>query len=175
MEEGEREGERLRESAIDSRALLETMSRDKEALSRAVAQNRELKIQLVELQDGFVRLSQQNMELALELETERFRVSQLTRQLEAASQSQEEEEEGLGEDKRAEIGIQTSGGERGEEFREEGRCGVEVDTQTTAGEEEDTEMTNHLLHQIQVQEIQGQNFVEVVSQTCVQRFNSTVL
>jgi hypothetical protein len=152
VEEGEREGERLRESAIDSRALLETMSLDKEALSRAVAQNRELKIQLVELQDGFVRLSQQNMELALELETERFRVSQLTRQLEAASQSQEEE--GLGEDKRAEIGIQTSGGERGEEFREEGRCGVEVDTQTTAGEEEDTEMTNHLLHQIQ--EVEGE-------------------
>ena len=115
------------------------MSRDKEALSRAVAQNRELKTQLVELQDGFVRLSQQNMELALDLETERFHVSQLTRQLEAASQSQEE---GLGEDKRAEIGIQTRWEEREEEFRE--------DTQTTAGEEEDTETTNHLLHQIQV-------------------------
>ena len=141
MEEGEREGERLRESAIDSGALLETMSRDKEALSRAVAQNRELKTQLVELQDGFVRLSQQNMELALDVETERFRVSQLTRQLEAASQSQEEE--GLGEDKRAEVGIQTRWEEREEEFREE-------DTQTTAGEEEDTETTNHLLHQIQV-------------------------
>ncbi|CAI8037756.1 Golgin subfamily A member 2 [Geodia barretti] len=83
VEEGEREGERLRESAIDSGALLETMSRDKEALSRAVAQNRELKTQLVELQDGFVRLSQQNMELALDVETERFHVSQLTRQLES--------------------------------------------------------------------------------------------
>ncbi|CAI8037755.1 Golgin subfamily A member 2 [Geodia barretti] len=142
VEEGEREGERLRESAIDSGALLETMSRDKEALSRAVAQNRELKTQLVELQDGFVRLSQQNMELALDVETERFHVSQLTRQLEAASQSQEEEE-GLGEDKRAEIGIQTRWEEREEEE------GVEVDTQTTAGEEEDTETTNHLLHQIQ--------------------------
>ena len=168
MEEGEREGERLRESAIDSGALLETMSRDKEALSRAVAQNRELKTQLVELQDGFVRLSQQNMELALDVETERFHVSQLTRQLEAASQSQEEEE-GLGEDKRAEIGIQTRWEEREEEE------GVEADTQTTAGEEEDTEMTNHLLHQIQVQsvEIEGEHFVKVVSQACVQRFNST--
>lgn len=44
---------------------------------RAMAQNKELKANLVELQDAFVRLSQQNMELASELETARLHVAQL--------------------------------------------------------------------------------------------------
>ncbi len=46
-------------------------------LSRATSQNKELKAQIAELQDAFVRLSQQNMELASDLDTERLRVAQL--------------------------------------------------------------------------------------------------
>ena len=42
-----------------------------------MSQNKELKAQMVELQDAFVRLSQQNMELASDLETERLRVAHL--------------------------------------------------------------------------------------------------
>jgi len=42
-----------------------------------MSQNKELKTNIVELQDAFVKLSQQNMELASELETERLRVAQL--------------------------------------------------------------------------------------------------
>lgn len=101
--EAEREGARLREAAVDSGSLLDTMSRDKEALSRAVGQNKELKTQLVELQDAFVKMSKQNMELATELETERFRLAQLQAQrhreeeetearTEVATQTEEEEE-----------------------------------------------------------------------------------
>ena len=42
-----------------------------------MSQNKELKVNLTELQDAFVRLSQQNMELASDLETEKLRVAQL--------------------------------------------------------------------------------------------------
>ena len=135
MEEGEREGERLRDGAVDSRALLETMSRDKEALSRAVAQNRQLKTQLSELQDGFVRLSQQNMELASDLETQRFHVSQL----EKMEQEREAEKEVV------ERGTQTS--------HDGGGTVGEVGTQTTAKEEEEEEegqRINSLSHQLLV-------------------------
>ena len=115
LEEAERETERLRESSVDSRALMDTISQDKEALSRTVAQNRDLKRQLEELQDGFVRLSQQNMELASDLETERFRVSQLESQ--AGEEGREGEVAGEGETRVClEVGTQTEveGQEEGE-------------------------------------------------------------
>ena len=46
-----------------------------------MSQNKELKTNIAELQDAFVRLSQQNMELASELETERHHVGQLQRRM----------------------------------------------------------------------------------------------
>ena len=95
LAETEKEIERLQEEAVDQKGLLETISQDKEALSRAVAQNRELKTQLVELQDAFVRLSQQNMQLATDLETEKYYVSELQKKL-------REEEEG----RREEVGVE---------------------------------------------------------------------
>lgn len=64
---------------------------------RAMSQNKELKANLVELQDAFVKLSQQNMELASNLESERHRVRELSR-------AREREEEG---------GVQTPGPEAG--------------------------------------------------------------
>lgn len=113
--EAEREGARLREAAVDSRRLLDTMSRDKEALSRAVAQNKELKAQLVELQDAFVRLSEQNMQLATEVETERFNVTQLQAKL----QRNEEVLKRAEEVERIEVATQADGegGEEEEEVR----------------------------------------------------------
>jgi len=60
---------------------------------RAVSQNKELKLNLAELQDAFVRLSQQNMELASELETERHRVGELQRLVKETSSMKEEEKE----------------------------------------------------------------------------------
>ena len=131
LEEAERETERLRESSVDSRALMDTISQDKEALSRTVAQNRDLKRQLEELQDGFVRLSQQNMELASDLETERFRVSQLE------SQAGEEGREGEGE------------------IAGEGETTVclEVGTQTEVEGQEEGEMEENQLLMEQLQEL----------------------
>ena len=76
---------------------------------RAVSQNKELKLNLAELQDAFVRLSQQNMELASELETERHRVGELQRLVKETSsmkeeekEEKEEEEEGEEEEKKEE-------------------------------------------------------------------------
>lgn len=51
-----------------------------------MSQNKELKVHLAELQDAFVRLSQQNMELASDLETSRHRVGQLEALLREAGQ-----------------------------------------------------------------------------------------
>jgi len=50
------EVERLGNSTADKDKLLETIQSDKTALSRAVAQNKELKNQLGELQNGFVKM-----------------------------------------------------------------------------------------------------------------------
>ena len=51
-----------------------------------MSQNKELKTNVAELQDAFVRLSNQNMELASDLETERHHVAQLKRALAAGEQ-----------------------------------------------------------------------------------------
>ena len=63
---------------------------------RAVSQNKELKLNLAELQDAYVRLSQQNMELASEVETERHRVGELQRLMKERTSVKEEEEERMG-------------------------------------------------------------------------------
>jgi len=48
--------ERAAEATVDKDRLLEVMQSDKTALSRAVAQNKELKNQLAELQNSFVKM-----------------------------------------------------------------------------------------------------------------------
>ena len=53
---------------------------------RAMSQNKGLKTNVAELQDAFVKLSNQNMELASDLETERHHVAQLKRALAAGEQ-----------------------------------------------------------------------------------------
>lgn len=52
----EREAERWGEQAEMRKQMLEDMQSDRTTISRALSQNRELKEQLAELQDSFVRL-----------------------------------------------------------------------------------------------------------------------
>ena len=59
--------QRLSDEQVDKDALLDSMQSDKTALSRAIAQNRELKTQLAELQNGFVKMVSVNMELMTSL------------------------------------------------------------------------------------------------------------
>ena len=48
--------ERATEATLDKDRLLEVIQGDKTALSRAIAQNKELKNQLAELQNSFVKM-----------------------------------------------------------------------------------------------------------------------
>lgn len=56
LSELERHAERGAEDAEDRRRMLEDVQSDKATISRALAQNRTLKDQLAELQNGFVKL-----------------------------------------------------------------------------------------------------------------------
>lgn len=56
LEELEMQASRSAEEAQDKLRILEDVQSDKATISRALAQNRELKDQLAELQNGFVKL-----------------------------------------------------------------------------------------------------------------------
>ncbi len=56
MEELERQAERAAEDDQDRLQILEDVQSDKATISRALTQNRDLKNQLAELQNGFVKL-----------------------------------------------------------------------------------------------------------------------
>ncbi|XP_032230162.1 golgin subfamily A member 2 isoform X1 [Nematostella vectensis] len=62
---------RLEEEATDRASLLDSIQGDKETISRALKQNKELKTQLEEIEKRFVKMSEENMELATQLETEK--------------------------------------------------------------------------------------------------------
>jgi len=61
MGEMERQVERQVEEGDDRRRMLEDVQSDKATISRALTQNRTLKDQLAELQNGFVKLVRLNI------------------------------------------------------------------------------------------------------------------
>ncbi|CAF1017369.1 unnamed protein product [Didymodactylos carnosus] len=65
------------ENVVDHEKLLETMQSDKMALSRAMAQNKQLKEQFQELQEGFIKLSNDNMNLTNRIQAEEYLSKQL--------------------------------------------------------------------------------------------------
>ncbi|KAM8803392.1 golgin subfamily A member 2 isoform 2-T2 [Rhynchonycteris naso] len=77
----EREAERWGEQAEMRQQILENMQSDRATISRALAQNRELKEQLAELQDSFVRLTNENMEITSTLQTEQYVKKELAKKL----------------------------------------------------------------------------------------------
>ncbi|XP_077543333.1 golgin subfamily A member 2-like isoform X1 [Haemaphysalis longicornis] len=79
--------ERLRADHLDSSQLLETLQSEKVAASRALSQNRELKRQLEEMQDVFVKLSNDKLELTEHLQKEQHVTKELGERL-----GQQEEE-----------------------------------------------------------------------------------
>ncbi|XP_042898392.1 golgin subfamily A member 2 isoform X2 [Parasteatoda tepidariorum] len=78
---------RMKDDQVDQNRLVETMQSDKVAASRAVTQNRELKKQLEELQNGFVEMSNDKLELTERLDSEKHRTKELGERL-----SQQEDE-----------------------------------------------------------------------------------
>ncbi|KAM5298592.1 golgin subfamily A member 2 [Ctenodactylus gundi] len=77
----EREAELWNEQAAERKQILETMQNDRTTISRALLQNRELKEQLAELQDGFVRLTNENVEMTSALQSEQHVKKELAKKL----------------------------------------------------------------------------------------------
>ncbi|XP_061119076.1 golgin subfamily A member 2 isoform X2 [Conger conger] len=77
----QQEAHRGAEEAQDRHQLLEDAQSDKATISRALAQNRQLKEQLAELQNGFVKLTNENMELTSGLQSEQHVKKELARKM----------------------------------------------------------------------------------------------
>ncbi|MCI4394233.1 hypothetical protein PGIGA_G00166320 [Pangasianodon gigas] len=81
LEELEMQAQRAAEEAHDKLRILEDVQSDKATISRALAQNRELKDQLAELQNGFVKLTNENMELTSALQSEQHVKKEIARKM----------------------------------------------------------------------------------------------
>ncbi|XP_056668474.1 golgin subfamily A member 2 isoform X10 [Monodelphis domestica] len=77
----EQAAERWGEQAAEREQILESMQSDRTTISRALTQNRELKEQLAELQNGFVKLTNENMEVTSALQSEQHVKKELAKKL----------------------------------------------------------------------------------------------
>ncbi|RUS87064.1 hypothetical protein EGW08_005140 [Elysia chlorotica] len=77
----ERTVEEMDQREGDQAQLLESVQSDRTALSRALTQNKDLKGQLSELQAGFVKMSNDNMEIVTRLQAEQHALGELQAQL----------------------------------------------------------------------------------------------
>ncbi|XP_074546259.1 golgin subfamily A member 2 isoform X1 [Halichoeres trimaculatus] len=77
----ERQVESQVQEADDRRRMLEDVQSDKATISRALTQNRTLKDQLAELQNGFVKLTNENMELTTAIQSEQHVKKELARRM----------------------------------------------------------------------------------------------
>ncbi|KAM5145348.1 golgin subfamily A member 2 isoform 1-T1 [Mantella aurantiaca] len=73
--------QRQNEENVDKQQILENMQSDKATISRALTQNRQLKEQLAELQNGFVKLTNENLELTNGLQSEQHVKKELAKRL----------------------------------------------------------------------------------------------
>ncbi|CAF0852723.1 unnamed protein product [Rotaria sordida] len=69
------------QNQMDHEKLLQTIHEDKTTLSRAIAQNKQLKDQLTELQDGFIKISNDNMNLTNQIQSQEYLNKQLNERL----------------------------------------------------------------------------------------------
>uniref|UniRef100_A0A672ZTN8 Golgin subfamily A conserved domain-containing protein n=1 Tax=Sphaeramia orbicularis TaxID=375764 RepID=A0A672ZTN8_9TELE len=77
----EQQVESQAQEAEDRRRMLEDVQSDKATISRALTQNRTLKDQLAELQNGFVKLTNENMELTTAIQSEQHVKKELARRM----------------------------------------------------------------------------------------------
>ncbi|XP_053551453.1 golgin subfamily A member 2 [Bombina bombina] len=73
--------QRQNEDTVDKQQILENMQSDKVTISRALTQNRQLKEQIAELQNGFVKLTNEKLDMTNELQTEQHVKSELAKKL----------------------------------------------------------------------------------------------
>uniref|UniRef100_A0A1A7WXG0 Golgi autoantigen, golgin subfamily a, 2 n=1 Tax=Iconisemion striatum TaxID=60296 RepID=A0A1A7WXG0_9TELE len=79
--EMEQQVESQAQETEDRRRMLEDVQSDKATISRALTQNRTLKDQLAELQNGFVKLTNENMELTTAIQSEQHVKKELARRM----------------------------------------------------------------------------------------------
>ncbi|XP_018419556.1 PREDICTED: golgin subfamily A member 2 [Nanorana parkeri] len=77
----EKSVQRQSEDNVDKQQILENMQSDKATISRALTQNRQLKEQLAEFQNGFVKLTNENLELTNGLQSEQHVKKELAKRL----------------------------------------------------------------------------------------------
>ncbi|XP_069332959.1 golgin subfamily A member 2 isoform X1 [Eulemur rufifrons] len=77
----EQQAEIWGDQAEERQKILETMQNDRATISCAVSQNLELKKQLAELQDGFIKLSNDKMEITSALQSEQHVKMELAKKL----------------------------------------------------------------------------------------------
>ncbi|CAF4268261.1 unnamed protein product, partial [Adineta steineri] len=77
----EKSNGKVQENMVDHEKLLQATHEDKTTLSRAIAQNKQLKEQLTELQDGFVKMSNDNMNLTNQIQATDYLNKQLNERL----------------------------------------------------------------------------------------------
>ncbi|XP_061655897.1 golgin subfamily A member 2 isoform X4 [Phyllopteryx taeniolatus] len=77
----EEQAESQAQEADNRRRMLEEVQSDKATISRALTQNRTLKDQLAELQNGFVQLTNENMELTTAMQSEQHVKKELARKM----------------------------------------------------------------------------------------------
>lgn len=73
--------QRQSEDDVDKQQILENMQSDKATISRALTQNRQLKEHLAELQNGFVKLTNENLELTNGMQGEQHVKKELAKKL----------------------------------------------------------------------------------------------
>ncbi|XP_061911267.1 golgin subfamily A member 2 isoform X2 [Entelurus aequoreus] len=77
----EQQVESRTQEADDRRRMLDDVQSDKATISRALNQNRTLKDQLAEMQNGFVKLTNENMELTNAIQSEQHVKKELARRM----------------------------------------------------------------------------------------------
>ncbi|XP_063288690.1 golgin subfamily A member 2 isoform X3 [Pelobates fuscus] len=81
LSELEKTLQRQSDDDVDKQQILENMQSDKATISRALTQNRQLKEHLAELQNGFVKLTNENLELTNGLQGEQHVKKELAKKL----------------------------------------------------------------------------------------------
>ncbi|XP_069093077.1 golgin subfamily A member 2 isoform X3 [Pleurodeles waltl] len=156
----EKEVERHSEDSMDRQQILENMQSDKTTISRALSQNRKLKEQLAELQNGFVKMTNENMELMNGLQSEQHVKKELAKKLGQVQES-------LG-DLKEQLGTKTQEAQSLQDQRDEYYRHLQQYTtayQTLATEKEELQrqylLQVQLMDRLQHDEVQGKVSAEI--------------
>ncbi|XP_069465248.1 golgin subfamily A member 2 isoform X2 [Ambystoma mexicanum] len=156
----EKEVARYSEDSMDRQQILEDMQSDKTTISRALSQNRKLKEQLAELQNGFVKLTNENMELLNGLQSEQHVKKELAKRLGQLQESTGELKEQV-ETKSQEV--QSLQGQRDEYYRHLQQYTAAYQTLATEKEELQRQylLQVQLMDRLQHDEVQGKVSAEI--------------